>query len=160
MPSKRKAVEYRERIHRLTPQQREIYNRAAAAWQSVLRNIDAALEVTNGGPRARAVALNKFWGDHQRFFRQVICAFKVPSVIAETEAALREGKSVVISLVGTGEARTKEQVAKATANGGMLEDLDFSPREVIAAMVDRAIPNDALSRRHRPRNRQNDPSTR
>ncbi|MGH9904855.1 MAG: strawberry notch family protein, partial [Pyrinomonadaceae bacterium] len=102
-PSSGKAVEYRERIHTLTPQQRDMYNRAAAAWQSVLRNIDAALEVTNGGPRARAVALNKFWGDHQRFFRQVICSFKVPSVIAETEAALNEGKSVVISLVGTGE---------------------------------------------------------
>jgi hypothetical protein len=139
-PNSGKAVEYRERIHALTLQQREMYNRAADAWQSVLRNIDAALEVTNGGPRARAVALNKFWGDHQRFFRQVICAFKVPSVIAESEAALGEGKSVVISLVGTGEARTKEQVAKATANGGMLEDLDFSPREVIAAMVDRGFP--------------------
>ncbi len=139
-PNSGKAVEYRERIHALTPQQREMYNNAAAAWQFVLRNIDAALEVTNGGPRARAVALNKCWGDHQRFFRQVICAFKVPSVIAETEAALSEGKSVVISLVGTGEARTKEQVAKATANGGMLEDLDFSPREVVAAMVDRGFP--------------------
>ena len=139
-PHSGKTVEYRERIHLLTPQQRQMYNRAADAWQSVLRNIDAALEVTNGGPRARALALNKFWGDHQRFFRQVICAFKVPSVIAETETALSEGKSVVISLVGTGEARTKEQVAKATANGGMLEDLDFSPREVIAAMVDRGFP--------------------
>ena len=139
-PQSGKAVEYRERIHRLTTRQREMYDRAAAAWQTVLRNIGTALEVTNGGPRARAIALNKFWGDHQRFFRQVICAFKVPSVIAETEAALSEGKSVVISLVGTGEARTKEQVAKATANGGMLEDLDFSPREVIAAMVDRAFP--------------------
>ena len=139
-PQSGKAVEYRERIHHLTPQQREMYNRAADAWQSVLRNIDEALLVTNGGPRARANALTKFWGDHQRFFRQVICAFKVPSVIAETEAALSEGKSVVISLVGTGEARTREQVAKATANGGMLEDLDFSPREVIAAMVDRGFP--------------------
>jgi hypothetical protein len=139
-PQSGKAVEYRERIHALTPHQWEMYNRAANAWQSVLRNIDAALEVTNGGPRARAVALHKYWGDHQRFFRQVICAFKVPSVIAETEAALSEGESVVISLVGTGEARTKEQVAKATANGGMLEDLDFSPREVIGAMVDRAFP--------------------
>jgi hypothetical protein len=139
-PQSGKAVEYRERIHTLTPQQREMYNRAADAWQSVLRNIDEALLVTNGGPRARAVALNKFWGDHQRFFRQVICAFKVPSVIAETERSLSEGKSVVISLVGTGEARTREQVAKATANGGMLEDLDFSPREVIAAMVDRGFP--------------------
>lgn len=139
-PQSRKAVEYRERIHRLTPEQREMYNRAAAAWQAVLRNIDEALLITNGGRRARATALNKFWGDHQRFFRQVICAFKVPSVIAESEAALSEGKSIVISLVGTGEARTREQVAKATANGGMLEDLDFSPREVIAAMVDRGFP--------------------
>src|SRR2546421_4504943 len=139
-PQSGKAVEYRERIHRLTQQQREMYDRAAAAWQVVLRNIDEALLITNGGPRARAVALNKFWGDHQRFYRQGSCAFKVPSVIAETEAALNEAKSVVISLVGTGEARTREQVAKATANGAMLEDLDFSPREVSAAMVDRAFP--------------------
>ncbi|HYX29129.1 MAG TPA: strawberry notch family protein, partial [Pyrinomonadaceae bacterium] len=100
-PESGKAVEYRERIHQLTPQQREMYNRAAAAWQAVLRNIDEALLITNGGRRARATALNKFWGDHQRFFRQVICAFKVPAVIAETEAALSEGKSIVISLVGT-----------------------------------------------------------
>jgi hypothetical protein len=76
-PQSGKAVEYRERIHRLTPQQHEMYDRAAAAWQTVLRNIGAALEVTNGGPRARAVALNKFWGDHQRFFRQVICNVKL-----------------------------------------------------------------------------------
>ena len=139
-PNSGKAVEYRERVHQLTPQQREMYNNAAAAWQTVLRNIDAALHITNGGSRARANALTKFWGDHQRFFRQVICAFKVPAVISETEAALDKGKSVVISLVGTGEARTREQVARATANGAMLEDLDFSPREVIAAMVDRAFP--------------------
>src|SRR5215216_3279574 len=139
-PNSGKAVEYRERIHQLTSEQKEMYNRAAAAWQVVLRNIDEALQVTNGGRRARAMALNRFWGDHQRFFRQIICAFKVPSVIAETEAALSQEKSVVISLVGTGEARTREQVAKATANGGMLEDLDFSPREVIASMVDRSFP--------------------
>jgi hypothetical protein len=139
-PNSGKAVEYRERIHRLTPQQREMYDHAARAWQVVLRDIDAALEVTGGGNRARATALNKFWGDHQRFFRQVICAFKVPSVIAETEAALSESKSVVISLVGTGEARTRQQVARVTAAGGMLEDLDFSPREVIASMVERGFP--------------------
>ena len=42
-PQSGKAVEYRERIHQLTPQQREMYNRAADAWQSVLRNIDEAL---------------------------------------------------------------------------------------------------------------------
>jgi hypothetical protein len=64
----------------------------------------------------------------------------VPTVIEETEKALSEGKSVVISLVGTGEARTREQVARAMAANGSLEDLDFSPREVIANMVDRGFP--------------------
>src|SRR5919108_4771045 len=116
-PESKKAVECRERIHQLTPAQRRMYDRAAAAWQVVLNNIDDALLITNGGRRARATALNRFWADHQRFFRLIIASFKVPSVIAETEAALREDKSVVISLVGTGEARTREQVAKAKANG-------------------------------------------
>jgi hypothetical protein len=64
----------------------------------------------------------------------------VPSVIAETEADLGEGKSVVISLVGTGEARTREQVVRTTAVEGMLKDLDFSPRKVVAAMIGRGFP--------------------
>ena len=58
-PESGKAVEYRERVHHLTPEQREMYDRAAAAWQVVLRDIDAALTVTNGGSRARATSLNK-----------------------------------------------------------------------------------------------------
>jgi protein strawberry notch len=139
-PRSGKAVEFRERIHHLTPQQREMYNRAADAWQVVMQNINEALGITNGGRRARANALNKFWSDHQRSFRQVIAAFKVPTVIEETEKALSEGKSVVISLVGTGEARTREQVARALVANGSLDDLDFSPREVIANMVDRGFP--------------------
>jgi predicted RNA methylase len=139
-PQSGKCVEYRECVHRLKTEQRTIYNRAAAAWRVILQNIDEALAVTNADRRARGVALNRFWGDHQRFFRQLICAFKVPSVISETEAALQAGKSVVISLVGTGEAKTREQIARLTAEGGSLEDLDFSPREIIAALIERGFP--------------------
>ncbi|MGC2742045.1 MAG: strawberry notch family protein, partial [Candidatus Angelobacter sp.] len=139
-PRSGKAVEYRERVHVLTPEQRKMYDCAAAAWRVVLQNIGRALVVTNASPHARARALNKFWGDHQRFFRQVICAFKVPSVLAEAETALRNDKSAVISLVGTGEARTRDQIAKTTAEGGNLEDLDFTPREIIAGMIERGFP--------------------
>ncbi|MCI0393248.1 MAG: strawberry notch family protein [Acidobacteria bacterium] len=139
-PHSGKAVEYREVIHYLTPEQHEMYNRAAAAWQHVLKNIDEAIQVTGGSARARSLAVNKFWGDHQRFFRQIICAFKAPTVIAETEKALAEGKSVVISLVGTGEARTQDQIGRALASGATLEDLDFTPREVIAQMIERGFP--------------------
>jgi hypothetical protein len=139
-PQSGKCVEYRECVHRLKEEQRTMYNRAAAAWRVILRNIDEALAITNADRRARGVAMNRFWGDHQRFFRQLICAFKVPSVIAEAEAALHAGKSVVISLVGTGEAKTREQIARLPAEGGSLEDLDFSPREIIAALIERGFP--------------------
>jgi hypothetical protein len=139
-PKSGKAVEYREIIHRLTPEQREMYNHAAAAWQHVLKNIEDAIRVTRGSSRARSLAVTRFWGDHQRFFRQFICAIKVPTVIAETEKALAEGKSIVISLVGTGEARTQDQVGRALAEGATLEDLDFTPREIIAQMIERGFP--------------------
>lgn len=139
-PASGVAVEYRERVHWLTPEQQEMYDMAAKAWQVVLKNVDEAIKITGGGARQRANAMTKFWGDHQRFFCQVITAFKVPAAIQEVEQALAEGKSVVLSLVSTGEARTREQVAKAAASGGALEDLDFTPREVIAQMVERGFP--------------------
>ena len=132
-PRSGKAVEYRERVHVLAPEQRKMYDCAAAAWRVVLQNIGRALVVTNASPHARARALNKFWGDHQRFFRQVICAFKVPSVLAEAETALCNDKSGVISLVGTGEARTRDQVAKTTADGGNLEELASLPGRSLLA---------------------------
>jgi P-loop containing NTP hydrolase pore-1 len=46
-PRSGKAVEYRERIHRLTPKQREMYNSAAEAWQVVMQNINEALGITH-----------------------------------------------------------------------------------------------------------------
>jgi P-loop containing NTP hydrolase pore-1/C-terminal domain on Strawberry notch homologue len=133
-------VEYREVIHYLSPQQRQMYDQMAGAWQIILQNIHEALAITNGDSRAKANAMTKFWGDHQRCCRQVISAFKVPTIIKEIERALSEDHSVVISLIGTGEARTKEQISKQVAAGGMIEDLDFGPRESICGMVDRGFP--------------------
>jgi hypothetical protein len=134
------AVEYREVIHKLTDEQRRMYDAMAAAWQIIFQNIEQALEITNGDNRARANAMQKFWGDHQRCCRQVISAFKVPALIAEVEREIEAGHACVISLIGTGESKTKEQVTKATAVGGHIEDLDFSPREMICGMVDRGFP--------------------
>lgn len=139
-PASGKAVEYSERINRLTDDQREMYDCAARAWQHVLKNIDGALEVTGGGKKARSNAMMKFWAEHQRFFNQLITAFNVPACIEEAEKALAADESVVISLVSTGEARTRDQVAKAVASGNSLEDLNFSPAEVIAQMIANGFP--------------------
>ena len=47
-----------------------------------------------------------FWGGHQRFFKELVTQCKVPATVAQAKKALEEGKSVVIGLQGTGEART------------------------------------------------------
>src|SRR5258708_3149644 len=91
-------------------------------------------EAGDRGARGRA-GLNGLGGGEQPCFRQLIWTCKIPSAIEETETSFAAGKSVVISLVGTGEAKTREQIARLTAEGGNLEDLDFSPREIIAAMI-------------------------
>lgn len=136
------AVEYLEVFHELTDQQREIYNNAAAAWQVVLQDIETAIDITDAGPRKRAFALSHFWAQHQAFFRQVITAFKVSECIRQTEAALKRNESVVVSIIGTAEAKSKQLVAKAAAEGNHLEDLDFSPRATLCALVERAFPVD------------------
>lgn len=135
-----KGIEYRERVHMLTPQQRKMYDCAAAAWRVALQNIEDALEETNADKKARGRALNRFWGDNQRFFRLFICAIKVPTLIKVVEQALAEEQSVIISLVGTGEARTKERIAQALIEDGDINSLDFTPREILEKMILKAFP--------------------
>ncbi len=144
------AVEYQEVFHELTDKQREIYNNAAAAWQVVLQNIDEALAITNAGPRQAAFAKSHFWAQHQAFFRQVITAFKVPECINQIELALKRGESAIISVIGTAEAKSKKLVAQATAEGGKLEDLDFSPRATLCALAERAFPVDLYEQKEDP----------
>ena len=79
--------------------------------------------------------MRNFWSSHQAFFRNFITALKVPTAIRETEKALKDGKSVVISLIGTGEANEEEQVKRAAEEGIPLEELDFSPREILRSLV-------------------------
>lgn len=133
-------VEYHTVIHRLTEQQREMYDHAARAWQQVLQRIDEAVEITGAGSRQKGNALNKFWGDHQRFFSLLVTAIKAPTLIQVIQKALDEGKSPLVSLVNTGESRTKDKVSQAVISGASLDDLDFTPREIIATMIERAFP--------------------
>lgn len=135
-----KGVDYREVTHELGEAQRQIYNTAAEAWQMVLSSINDAIDATNGGRGERSRALIAFWGDHQRFFRQLTTALKVPTAIREIDRALGEDKAVVVTLIGTGEARARELVARATASGASLDDLNFAPVDVIKNLVRRAYP--------------------
>ena len=52
----------------------------------------------------------QFWAAHQRFFKYMCIAAKVPETIRHARQCLTEGKCVVIGLQSTGEARTMEQL--------------------------------------------------
>ena len=134
------AVEYREVIHPLTPRQREMYNNMARAWQEVLKNFNRALDITNSSKISRRYAIGQFWAEHQRCFRNLITAFKVPTLIREIETALSEKQSVVVSITGTGEAQTKKQISRAIDEEEAIDDLDFSPRETLSRLVENCFP--------------------
>jgi hypothetical protein len=134
------AVEYREVIHPLTPRQREMYNNMARAWQEVLKNFNRALEITNSSKTARRYAVGQFWAEHQRCFRNLITAFKVPTLVREIETALANKQSVVVSITGTGEAQTKKQISRAMDEEEAIDDLDFSPRETLTRLVENCFP--------------------
>jgi hypothetical protein len=144
------AVEYSEVFHELTDDQRRIYDNAAEAWQVVLRNICTALEITETKGRKRAFIHSHFWSQHQAFFKQIITAFKIPSCIKEIEEALTRYESVVVGIIGTAEAKSKLLVSRAAAEGSRLEDLDFSPRATLCALVERAFPVDLYEPKEDP----------
>ncbi len=134
------AVEYREVIHPLTPKQREMYNNMARAWQEVLKNFNRALDITNSSKISRRYVVGQFWAEHQRCFRNLITAFKVPTIIREIENALGRQQSIVVSITGTGEAQTKKQISRAIDEDEAIDDLDFSPRETLSRLVENCFP--------------------
>ncbi|MBX3282044.1 MAG: strawberry notch family protein [Acidobacteria bacterium] len=144
------AVEFREVTHWLTPAQRQMYDNMAQGWQEVFKNIHLALDLTNSGKATRAQAVNQFWAGHQRCFRNLITAFKVPTLIREIEDALGRKESIVVSITGTGESQTKKQIERAADQEEAIDNLDFSPRETLTRLVARCFPTACFQERTNP----------
>lgn len=144
------AVEFREVTHWLAPAQRRMYDNMAQGWQEVFRNIHRALDLTNSGKATRAQAVNQFWAEHQRCFRNLITAFKVPTLIREIEDALGRRESIVVSITGTGESQTKKQIERAADQDEAIDSLDFSPRETLTRLVTQCFPTACFQERTNP----------
>lgn len=135
-------VTYERLEHELTELQEDVYNELAGAWQVVLNNVDEALEITQAGKNgnAKSAALSQFWGAHQRFFNQVITAMQTPRVIDDIRQQIESGNVAVIQLVNTNEAAQERIIAEATANDAALEDLDFTPRQMLMDYIRSGFP--------------------
>lgn len=139
--------------HKLTGEQRQVYNELADGWKVVLDNMNAALDLTNADPAAKSSAMSQFWGAQQRFFNQVITSMQLPSVFEHIDRALEAGHSPVIQLTNTGESSQE----RALANRGeddSLDDFDNTPHDMLIQMVERAFPTqqyeDAMDDEGRP----------
>lgn len=139
-------VKYDRLEHALTGDQIQTYDKLAEAWQHVLRNIDAALQIVAGKPngsvdgKAKSAAYSAFWGTHQRFFNQIMTAMQMPTVLKDIQKQLDANKSVVIQLTNTNEAAMERSLAKLQNEEDSLENLDMTPRDSLMQMVEHSFP--------------------
>jgi|GEM_PF-2237516 len=133
-------VEYDKLEHKLSGDQREMYDAAAEAWQNVLANVNEVIQDhTQGGGRQRGAALAQFWGAHQRFFQQVLTSMQMPTVLKDIETEIKAGKSPVVQIVNTNEAATKRAMSKME-EGDSLDDIDITPREDLIQYLETSFP--------------------
>lgn len=126
----------------------EVANEAAEAYQDGRKTTDSgavsgATASRGGGSRGSgfgstsSIIWRSFWAAHQRFFRHMCMAAKVPAAVRMAEDALANGKCVVIGLQSTGEARTADVVAD---KGDELDDFVSGPKELLIRLVDANYP--------------------
>ena len=99
--------------HPLVPRGR--YDAATHFWTEMHGCFQTAMLMlgvkgTKGHPSARV--MTHYWGCHQRFFRQMCMAVKVPEVVRVALEALADNKCVVIGLQTTGESRLNDAVKR------------------------------------------------
>lgn len=107
-----KGAEFQLKMITLEAQLQVQYARAAALWQLLGMIVHKAGVF---GCKNRAVLRKLFWADHQRFFKAMLMAAKVPAVAREARRALEHGYSVIIGLQSTGAANLETEKDK---NGG------------------------------------------
>lgn len=132
-------VEYELLEHRLTHEQRRIYDSYAAAFQVIHNNLRAAMEAAgvtsaehgtlNG--QAMSAARSAFESTKQRFFNHLITAMQTPSTIASIEGDIAAGHAAVVQLVSTGEALQERRLAEIPAEEWDDVSVDMTPREYV-----------------------------
>ncbi len=135
-------VQYDTLRHKLTRQQKDMYDKMSDAWQIVMQNVENAMVVTGAvkDGKARGRYLSGLYGSLQRFYQQILCALSMPSVIEDIQRELDAGHSCVLQIVNTNEAQENRTKAAAKETDADLEELDFSPRNILIDYLTNAFP--------------------
>lgn len=115
----------------------DMYKKAAEFWAELRVELLSASAFLSEEKPISSQVWRLYWASHQRFFRHMCMAAKVPAAVRLAKEALAEGKCVVIGLQSTGEARTEEAVTKY---GLELDDFVSGPRELLLKLVEENYP--------------------
>ncbi|WP_333825693.1 strawberry notch-like NTP hydrolase domain-containing protein [Pinisolibacter sp.] len=140
-------VEYELLEHRLTEEQRRIYDAYAGAFAIIHRNLDAAMKAANItgsegtlNARAKSAARSAFESAKQRFFGHLLTSMKTPTLIASIERDLEAGHAAVVQIVSTGEALMERRLAEIPAEEWNDVRVDITPREYVLDYLAHSFP--------------------
>jgi len=140
-------VEYELIEHRLTEDQRRIYDAYAGAFQIIHNNLDAAMQAANitGSEgtlnrQAKSAARSAFETTKQRFFGHLLTSMKTPTLISSIERDLEEGHAAVIQIVSTGEALMERRLAEIPTEEWNDICVDVTPREYVGSYLEHSFP--------------------
>ena len=108
---------------KLSDADRRVYDSAAGFWERLRSDLLNAIAETN----SPSTVLRQYWSAHQRFFKQLCISLKLPKIVAEAQAALEQGKCVVIGLQATGESALEEHISQTKAAGKKSEKCHLAP---------------------------------
>ncbi len=140
-------VEYELVEHKLTDDQRRIYDAYAGAFAVIHNNLDAAMEAANitGSEgtlnrQAKSAARSAFESAKQRFFGHLLTSMKTPTLIASIDHDLEAGHAAVVQIVSTGEALMERRLAEISPEEWNDVRVDITPREYVLDYLAHSFP--------------------
>ncbi len=112
----------------LSEAQRRLYDQSARMWRDIWEHVTNNAHAFSSGVTAIVThAQNKF-------YQQLILAFKVPEIQRHTKRAIRAGKCVVIGLQSTGETAVKSALRERDAAD--VDSLVSSAEDAVTSLLD------------------------
>jgi len=140
-------VEYELVEHRLTDEQRRIYDAYAGAFAIIHGHLDAAMRAANitGSEgtlnrQAKSAARSAFEQAKQRFFGHLLTSMKTATLIRSIEGDLTAGHAAVVQIVSTGEALMERRLAEIPTEEWSDIRVDITPREYVMSYLQHSFP--------------------
>eukprot|EP01088_Endostelium_zonatum_P003621 TRINITY_DN1480_c0_g3_i1.p1 TRINITY_DN1480_c0_g3~~TRINITY_DN1480_c0_g3_i1.p1 ORF type:complete len:2352 (-),score=735.05 TRINITY_DN1480_c0_g3_i1:187-7242(-) len=121
-------VEFQVEEHKLTDDEKLVYNQCAELWRGITQNYFDAIIKCNYDRQSSRKLNGLIWSASQRFFLGMCLSLKAGDCIKMVKKAIQEGYAVVIGLFSTGEsAMGEDEIEEA--------DTIFSASQNVAAQI-------------------------